>query len=223
MAKNIDVEKNKTFIGGDAEPGTNLAVIDTDTFADVPAAEWFAEPVTLAEALGYVNGYYGTKLFGAGDQITRADVVCILFNMAGGSSLAEGSSNQWIQYATQFEDVDAAQYYAEAIGWAVKSGVVKGYDDSTFGPDDKITREQTAAMISNYAKALGKHQAVADADAALAEFGDGAQVSDWAKAEVAWAAQNKVMGNGGYLAPKDQITRAEAAAMTVNFVQEYDL
>ena len=215
MSGNFDLNGVKVW-GGVSNPA-NINVVDTDTFADVPADEWFAKPVTLAEALGYVNGYYGTKLFGAGDKITRADVVRILFNMAGGDSLDEGSSNQWIQYATQFEDVDAAQYYAEAIGWAVKSGVVSGYDDKTFGPNDKITREQTAAMISNYAKALGKHQAAEDVEGTLAAFGDGAQVSDWARAEVAWAVENGVMGNGGYLAPQDQITRAEVAAMAVNY------
>ena len=78
-------------------------------------------------------------------------------------------------------------------------------------------------MLANYAKALRSYDAVEDVEGVLGAFSDGTSVSDWAKAEVAWAAQNKIMGNGGYLAPQDQITRAEAAAMTVNFVQEYDL
>ena len=129
----------------------------------------------------------------------------------------EGSIDELKGYATGFSDVDQNMYYAAAIGWAAKTGVVNGYDEDTFGPNDKITREQTAAMIANYAKALGKYQAAKDVTGTLAAFSDGSQVSDWAKAEVAWAVENGVMGNGGYLAPTDQITRAEIAAMAVNY------
>ena len=74
-------------------------------------------------------------------------------------------------------------------------------------------------MLANYAKVLGDFEAV-DVDATFASFPDGSAVSDWAKESVAWAAANKVMGNGGVLNPSSVITRAEVAAMAVNYQPE---
>ena len=223
VASNYDVDIVKVWNGNGTTPDNSLWIINDTPFQDVKVTDWYAEPLSYAKVNELVNGYYGTQLFGPAAQITRADVVCILFNVAGGTDAFEGSSTDLIQWASKFTDVDASQYYAQAIGWAAKSGVVNGYGDGTFAPEQNISREEFAAMLANYAKALRNYDAVEDVEGVLGTFSDGNEVSDWAKAEVAWAAQNKVMGNGGYLAPKDQITRAEAAAMTVNFVQEYDL
>ncbi|MEG2615846.1 MAG: S-layer homology domain-containing protein, partial [Raoultibacter sp.] len=59
-----------------------------------------------------------------------------------------------------------------------------------------------------------------DTKAELAKFPDSAQVSDFAQTAVAWAAKNKIMGNAGVLSPAAQVTRAEVAAMAVNFQPE---
>lgn len=143
-----------------------------------------------------------------------------------------------------FSDVDSNAWYADVIYQAAENGYVNGIGGTDlFMPNADIDRAQIAAIMFNmaggqgdgsaitpyptrfsdvdpngwYAKACGNDVAVDDVDGALAEFGDGAQVSDWARAEVAWAVENGVMGNGGYLAPQDQITRAEVAAMAVNY------
>ena len=71
-------------------------------------------------------------------------------------------------------------------------------------------------MLANYAALRGSIEVV-DADAVLATMPDGAKVSGWAKEVVAWAVANKIIGNGGYIAPQDLITRAEAAAIAVNY------
>lgn len=200
---------------------TTATVSDRKVFADVPNDAWFAKSVydAASEELGYMKGYYGTKLFGPYNSITRADVACVLYNMAGGKTYQEGTVNDFSGYATKFSDVDKGMYYAQALGWAAKAGVVHGYSDGTFAPEQSITREEFAAMLANYAKVLGDFEAV-DVDATLASFPDGSAVSDWAKESVAWAAANKVMGNGGVLNPSSVITRAEVAAMAVNYQPE---
>ena len=61
-----------------------VEVSDAGIFADVPNDAWYSEVVYTAKKNGYINGYAGTQLFGPERDITRAEVVCILYNMAGG-------------------------------------------------------------------------------------------------------------------------------------------
>ena len=122
---------------------------------------------------------------------------------------------------TKFDDVDGRAWYAEPIAWASNSGIVTGYDDTTFGPSDKASREQVAVMLYRYAKAQGKDVTVDDADAALAAYKDGDQVSDWAKTAMAWAVENGVFGvDTDELYPTENIQRAAVAAIAVRFQPE---
>ena len=215
LADNAD-DKNFAITSGDVA----VPVINDTIFLDVPANAWFAESVDKAYTNRYMNGYAGTKLFGPNDKITRADVACVLFNMAGGqfTSTSNNGYSEISGWKTGFSDVDGHMYYAQAIAWAKQTGVVNGYKGTDkFGPNDFVTREQFAAMLANYAKASGKDIAVEDAAAVLASKPDGAKVSGWAKESVAWAVSNKYMGNGGTIAPLSSITRAEVAAMAVNY------
>lgn len=206
-------------------------------FKDVPATAWYYDAVQEATApktvvaVGstpatgdyldnpYMNGYSGANFFGPNDQIKRGDVAVVLFNMAGGdiSGVTDNSYNETYGYDTGFSDVNGKAYWAQAIAWAKTLNVVSGYTETTFGPNDYVTREQFAAMLANYAKATGQSIAVEDIDAALASMPDADKVANWAKPSVAWAVSNHYMGNGGTIAPKSTITRAEVAAMAINY------
>ena len=209
--------KNYTFTTAAAL--NKVEVSDAGIFADVPNDAWYSEVVYTAKKNGYINGYAGTQLFGPERDITRAEVVCILYNMAGGHVTV--GSDLWYQYtayATKFDDVDTNMYYAQAIGWAAKFGVVNGYGDGTFAPEKNVTREEFAAMLANYAKAMNDFEA-ASSDA-LSSFTDADMVADWAMDSVAWAVDNKIMGNNGSIDPTSDISRAEVAAMAVNYQPE---
>ncbi|MDN0070032.1 S-layer homology domain-containing protein [Collinsella ihumii] len=192
-------------------------------FLDVPlTGEWYSQVVYDAVNLGYMNGYSGTKLFGAGDSIKRGDVACVLFNMAGGDDVYANDDFAYSNetgYKTGFEDVDGTMYYGKAIAWAHATGVINGYGDGTFKPEQTITAEEFACMIANYAKAIGDDVDGADT-AVLDTMTDGDQVSDWAAQSVAWAVENEVMGNGGFIAPHEDIARERVAAMAVNYQPE---
>lgn len=187
-------------------------------FADVADEEWYAEPVNRAQVLGYVNGLRGTEMFAPKATITRADVTCILFNMAGGETEFEGRKDETGGYETGFSDVDAHEYYALAIQWAKQAGVVNGYGDGTFNPLKQITREEFASMLANFAKSLGDDVTVENADKVLGAFADANTVSDWAESNVAWAVENGIMGNGGFINGNGMISRAETASMAVNYM-----
>ena len=184
-------------------------------FADVDSAEWYSVPVEQAYRQYYINGISGTKLFAPKAEITRADAVCIIFNMAGGDSKIgdeEFSYSEDTGYVTGFSDVDGKAYFAKALAWAKASGVANG-SNGQFRPYDKITREEFASLLANFAKSKGDYEAV-DADEVL---GSATDYSAWAKENVAWAKANKVMGNGGFINGTGKITRAEVASMAVNY------
>ena len=215
--KLADGVQNYTLANSETQ---TVVVMPAKVFADVDASAWYALPIYDAKTQGYINGYAGQNMFGPEQNITRGDVACVLFNMAGAGKqeVSEDYKNEMISYAAHFSDVDENQYYAMAIGWAAKLDIVNGYPDGTFKADQNVTREEFAAMLANYARAVGDYEAV-DADEILSQFPDGNAVT-WGSAEVAWAAANDIMGNGGVLNPTGSITRAEVAAMAVNYQPE---
>ncbi|MDN0068779.1 S-layer homology domain-containing protein [Collinsella ihumii] len=218
---NYAYDATARFHPSDETDRVYIFVSTAGVFADVPmTGQWYSQVVYDAVKLDYMNGYAGTKLFGPNDSITRGQVACVLYNMSG-ASIDESNSaayNELFGWNTGFSDVDGKAYYAKAIYWAKSTGVVNGYGDGTFAPDAQITREEFAAMLSNYAENMGDDIEGAEAD--LSAFGDASQVSDWATEAIEWAVANEVMGNGGFLAPTANITRAEAAAMAVNYQPE---
>ena len=184
-------------------------------FTDVDSAEWYSVPVEQAWKQYYINGISGTNLFAPKAEITRADAVCIVFNMAGGDSKIgddEFSYTENFGYETGFSDVDGKAYFAKALAWANAADVANG-SNGKFRPYDKITREEFASLLANFAKSKGDYEAV-DADEVL---GSATDFSAWAKENVAWAKANKVMGNGGFINGTGNITRAEVASMAVNY------
>lgn len=201
-----------------ADVTTVVEISDDKVFQDVPSGMWYSQSVYNAAKLGYMNGYANSKMFGPEDEITRGQVAVVLFNMAGGAESAEMNFqyDEFSGYKTGFDDVDGKMYYAQAIAWAKAMGIVNG-DAGTknFRPDDKVTAEEFAAMLANYASKQGADVDGAEAD--LSGYTDGDQVSEWAAQSVEWAVSADVMGNDTKLAPKENIKRARVAAMVVNY------
>ena len=117
-----------------------------------------------------------------------------------------------------FTDVGSGAYYADAVAWADGNGIVLGYGDGKFGPEDTITREQLAAILWRYAQYKGKD---VGAGGTLERFTDAAAVSGYAQEAMRWATgQGILSGKGdGILDPMGQATRAETAAMLMRYLQ----
>ena len=214
----VSVNSNDEHYKGSEKTYEYFQISKKSAFADVNASAWYAGAVYQAKELGYVNGISGTNLFAPEADITRADAVCILFNMAGGKvGSNDFSYDEMTGYNTGFSDVDGHSYFAKALAWAHNSGVANG-SNGEFRPYDQITREEFASLLANFAKSKGEY--VAADESALDGMSDASSVSDWAKENVAWAVSNKVMGNGGFIAAQDNIIRAEVAAMAVNYQPE---
>ena len=221
--KAADKKKAANFeFAEDGQTVVEFKVADENkvVFTDVTPNDWFFDTVYAARHAEYIFGVGNSKQFAPNTAITRADVCVILGRMAGVPTdpSEEGYESFLGGYKTPFSDVDSAQYYAKAIAWAAKAGIVTGYGDTgEFKPEQAITREEFATMLARYAEKVKGADISADADA-LDGYADEANVSDWAKGYVAWAVEAKAMGqNTDMLWAGNDITRAEAATMAVRY------
>ena len=200
--------------------GWNKDHVNHLKFRDVAYTDYFANAVDKVSNERYMTGYKGTKLFGSYDNLNRGQMAIVLYNMAKADGKMSENGLQYTElggYITGFEDVDGNEYYAKAIAWARLAGVVNGYDETHFGPEDTITREQFVAMMVNYEKKFGDYE---QADASvLDDFSDASGVSSWATNAVAWGVENGILGNGGFLAAQSDIIRADAACMVYNYTK----
>jgi len=123
-------------------------------------------------------------------------------------------SNPAQAFTSVFADVASGEWYAQGVAWAAAQGIVNGYGNGQFGPNDNVTREQLAVMLWRYAGTP------APAKSEL-RFLDAGQISDWALDALRWATENGVINGkgGGILDPAGQATRAETAQMLKNFME----
>lgn len=175
-------------------------------FVDVKETDWFCEAVRYVYAKGMMGGT-GADTFSPGATTTRAMIVTILHRLEGSP---EGPGSV-------FTDVPAGQYYTGAVGWASSVGVVNGYEDGAFRPDDPITREQMAAILCRYAQYKGVD---VSRRADLTRFPDSAKVSPYAVESMGWAVETGLItGMDGLLAPGGSATRAQIATILMRLCE----
>ncbi|MCI7472818.1 MAG: S-layer homology domain-containing protein, partial [Clostridiales bacterium] len=117
-----------------------------------------------------------------------------------------------------FTDVEQGVWYTDAVNWAASKGIVKGYSDTVFAPNDTVTREQLATILCRYAE-YKEYDVSAKGD--LTAFADGGKTSPWAVDAMTWAVGSKLLSGkgGGVLDPTGTATRAEVAQIFMNFAQ----
>ncbi len=177
-------------------------------FTDVNDNDWFSDVVRYVYDKGLMTGT-SDREFSPNLTTTRGMIVSIL------NRLEDGPTAE----AAGFTDVAAGDWYADAVNWAASEGIVAGYEDQTFRPNDPITREQLAAMLMNYAAWKGED---VSARADLSSYNDAASVSSWAVETVQWAvAEGLISGMpGNLLEPQGSATRAQVAAILQRFLGE---
>ena len=200
---NQDSENRDDKNDEDKEDKTSEAV----TYSDVPTSgKWYSEAVYYATAKGYMAGT-GNNKFSPDATVTRGTIAQILY-AAEGKPAISGKS--------QFTDVGETKWYAKAVKWAADKGLVSGYGNGKFGPEDRITREQMVAIMMQYSKMKG-YDTTAIAD--LSKFRDQNKISKWAVNAVKWGVSHKIVsGTDKGIEPKGNATRAQIAVI----LQAYD-
>ncbi len=185
------------------EPATDVS----DIFIDVAPNAWYKDAVQYAYAGGLMTGVSANE-FAPDATTTRGMIVSMLARLEGVESANDAG----------FADV-SDEWYATAVNWAASVGVVNGYEDGTFRPNDAITREQLAAILMNYAAYKGED---VSARASLDAYSDAENVSTWATDTMQWAVAKGLLTGvtADTLQPQGAATRAQVAAISQRFLSE---
>ena len=182
-------------------------------FNDVPEGYWAYDAIQYVYGEGLMAGTSGST-FSPEGTTTRGQIVTILWRLSG---------SPVVNYLMDFDDVDPAAYYAEAIRWATSEGIAGGYGGGVFGPDDPITREQLAVMLHRYAQHEGYDVSIGE-NTNILSYADAFTVSEYAVAALQWACGAGIIsgtGDGSTLTPQGEATRAQAATVLMRFCEEY--
>nr|WP_308506464.1 flavodoxin [uncultured Agathobaculum sp.] len=181
---------------------TAFAALDDTGYTDVDAGAWYADAVSYVTDNGLMGGTSSTA-FSPEDAMTRAMLATVLYRAADTPAVT-GTDN--------FTDTADGTWYADAVLWASRQGLVTGYGDGTFGTDDPVSREQIAAILWRYA---GSPQAQ-DAQA----FSDESTISAYAADAVGWARANGIVNGkeNNTFDPQGNATRAEVATILRNYL-----
>jgi len=191
----------------DVQPIT--PALPVNPFEDVFGSDWFIDAVIYVYDKGLMEGTSGSPmLFSPNTSTTRGMIVTILHRMAGSPDVGDISN--------PFDDVEEGRYYANAVKWAVANGIVSGYGDGRYGPEDNITREQLAAILNNYSKFIEKNLPV---NRDYPGFSDDTNISNYAREAVERLFKASIINGkpGNIFDPQGTATRAEVATMLKAF------
>ncbi len=191
----------------EVKPGFSDVSSFAPLFSDVDSTNRYFDDIVYVSSTGLMNGT-GNNKFSPDATITRGMIVTILYRLAGQPSYAQG---------TKFSDVADNAWYASAAKWGSANGIVEGFPNGTFKPNDAITREQLAAIMYRYAVNCGL-ATKGTANANLNGYADASSVSEYARVALNWALTNGVMETyaNGAIAPKTNASRGEVARVFHN-------
>lgn len=179
-------------------------------FTDVKSGDWFYPAVQYAYAQGLMTGTSATT-FAPNGTMNRAMIVTVLYRL---------EKSPAVTGASKFTDVPAGQWYSDAVAWAAANKIVNGYDETTFGPMNAVTREQMAAILFRYEQAKGLENVTLEEN--LNRFPDQNKISAYAIPALQWAVGQKIInGNAdGTLDPTGTVTRAQVAQIFTNLLNQ---
>ena len=197
------------------EPGTLIIRSITGSeecptahFTDLDSNAWYHTAVDYVVGNSLMNGISDT-LFAPRSSATRGMIVMTLYRLEG-----EPEEGRNI-----FTDVSDNTWYARAIAWAAENGIVLGYGDDTFRPNQSITREEMAVIMHRYAAYKDCNMAVSGDQSGYEDLN---QVSDWAMDAMVWAnATGLIRGRSETtLAPRGTAIRVELATILMRLIED---
>ena len=167
------------------------------------------EVVDYVKSKGYMVGVSDTK-FDPNGNLTRAQAVMSLYKAAGSPE---------VQGANNFKDINSGDWYYKAVLWAKENGIVGGFDDGTFKPNDYLTNQQMTAILAKYAIYNGND---ISSSGNISTYSDYLSVSNWAKDSMSWALENGIYKDDyGNINPNRKATRYDFASALKNY-DEYN-
>lgn len=185
--------------------------VKSGSFRDVTRGHWAFASVERAAEMGLVTGY-SDGTFRPDTAVTRAQFVLMLWRMCGKPAAAKAAS---------FADA-SADWYQDALSWAVENGYVNGLSDTRFGPDAPITRQQAMAILF---RLNGGQSGTELTLTGIYEqtFADSTTIASWAKDATWWAVYHELVSGvgGSRIAPEANASRAQIAAILLRYADQF--
>ena len=185
--------------------------VKSGSFRDVTSTHWAFASVERAAEMGLVTGY-SDGTFRPDAAVTRAQFVLMLWRMCGKPAAAKAAS---------FADA-SADWYQDALSWAVENGYVNGLSDTRFGPDAPITRQQAMAILF---RLNGGQSGTELTLTGIYEqtFADSTTIASWAKDATWWAVYHELVSGvgGSRIAPEANASRAQIAAILLRYADQF--
>ena len=197
--------------GGTVKPSTPPATeCPSEHLKDVEADTWYHDAVDYVVNNGLMIGT-SDDTFGINDATSRGMIVTILYRL---------EDSPEINVENIFEDVKAGTYYEKAVIWANENGIVEGYGNGKFGPEDSITREQLATIMFRYAKYKNIDVSVGE-NTNILSYDDALEISEWAIEAMQWAVGADIIDgtSNSTLSPAGNAARTQAAAILMRFCE----
>lgn len=183
--------------------------IHTISYNDVTAGDWFTPDVIYVTLTGLMNGTGDG--FSPNNNINRAQLVTVLYRMAGEPEVTGENP---------FTDVPDGQWYTDAVLWAAENGITDGTSETTFSPNNPLTREQMATFFYRFANFEAGEPIEVTGD--LSGYTDADLVADYAVDAMTWAVGEGVISGIGNntLAPDNTASRAQMATVLTRYTAE---
>lgn len=174
-----------------------LAAVEDTGYTDVDAGSWYAQAVEYVRDNGLMSGTSDAQ-FSPSGTMTRVMLAQTLYRAAGSPTVSGSDA---------FTDTQADAWYADAVLWATREGIISGYGGGLFGTNDPVSREQIAVILWRDA---GSPEAQAGAP-----FADEGSIASWAAQAVDWAQSSGILSGreNSRFDPQASATRAEVAVM----------
>ena len=184
--------------------------LTSDNADSIPKQAWYHDAVAFCMKNNIMQGYQD-NMFYPDEEITRCQLVKILWNLEGKPTAGE---------TVTFIDVADDAWYSDAVMWAVTENLIFGESNKTFLPDDTITREQLAAVLHRYAQ-YKEYDTTIGENTNILSYDDAYDISEYAIASVQYAVGSGLMKGKAEntLNPKDDVTRAETAQILYRFIE----
>ncbi len=186
----------------------NTEPVVTNVFTDVSERDWFYDAVMAVTEEGLFSGIEADR-FGPQAPMTRAMFATVLARLEGADLTGDMISS--------FTDVNIDSWYGKPVTWAAQNGILTGYGNGTFGPNNSITREEMATMMYRYLKFKG--EGFTGTWTFKLPYGDTDKIASWASEGVSYMTMKEIMkGNYNNFNPKATASRAEVAQIFYNYL-----
>lgn len=195
------------------------AFAESKSYSDVNEQSPYYDAIVYMTETGVFTGTSETE-FAPETNLTRGMFVTLLGrvyeNMNGSDGAPEKTASE-----TNFKDVKTSDYFCTAVGWAQKNGIVTGYSDEIFAPNDILTKQQAVTILQRFSK-YAKDEFSSGEETNILSYEDYDAISQYAIPAIQWGLANEIIGDdGAKINANENVSREQAAQYLYNYIEKW--